>query len=302
MSAIPGKPHERKVVKEIEVDASPAQVWEAISTAEGLTRWYPLEASVEPGVGGEMTVSWGPGMEGKERIAVWEPGRHLRTFSGAPGAPLPVKGAVPLTLEEWAATNPSGLGPNILDIYLEARGGKTLVRLVHSGFLSGAQWEEEYWDSLEQGWPFMLAGLLHYFKYHPGKPRQVGWPVRTVGVSQMEAWQRLAGPSGLGFQLDSLRPGQRFSLKTAAGLPLEGVVEYVAPPKLRAVVENMNNALLGVMIESCGGPAMAGLWLSAFGVPQAQVDAFRDRWNEVLGRLFPEAAPGNPAVCAEEAK
>jgi hypothetical protein len=235
-------------------------------------------------------------MEAPDRIAIWEPGRRLRTFSGPPGAAVPEKGAAPLTLAEWSATNPTGMGPSILDISLESRGGKTLVRLVHSGFLSGAAWEEEYWDSLEQGWPFMLAGLVHYLKYHFGKPRQVGWPMRTVAVSYDETWRRLAGPDGLGFDLKSLRLGQRFFLKTAAGIPLEGVVEYVKPPKLRAVIENMNNALLGVMIESCGGPVMAGLWLSAFGVSQQQVDEFRDRWNEVLARLFPEPPPAAPIV------
>jgi uncharacterized protein YndB with AHSA1/START domain len=283
------------VIQEIEVDAPIEKVWEAVATGEGLTRWYPLEAKVTPGVGGTMTVSWGEGMEGTQRITVWDPPRRYQIYGDAPGAPVP-EVSDQVSFEQWLAKNPTTMGPSVLDIILEARGGKTLVRLVHSGFVSGAQWEEEYWDSLEQGWPFMLAGLFHYLKYHPGKPRIVGWPMRTVAVDYDEAWQRMAGPGGLGFDLQSLRVGQRFSLKTAAGIPLEGVVQYVKPPKLRAVIENMNNALLGVMIESCGGPVMVGLWLSAFGVPQKDVDSFRDRWNEVLAKLFPEPPPEAPIM------
>ncbi len=292
---------ERRVLQEVEIDAPIEQVWEAVSTAEGLKRWYPLDARVDAGpdgkmVGGKMMASFGPGMEGTATILAWEPNRRYRIYEGGPGgAPAPLTAELP-TLEQWLATNPTTMGPNVLDITLESRGGKTFMRLVHSGFVAGAPWEEEYWDSLEQGWPFMVAGLLHYMKYHIGKPRQVGWPFRNVAVDSDESWRRLAGPAGLGFDLGTVRVGQRFSLKTAAGIPLSGAVEFVKPPKMRVVVENMNNALLGVMIEKCGGPVMAGLWLSAFGVPQQQVDDFRDRWNEVLGRLFPEPPPAAPAM------
>ena len=44
----------------IEIDASPEAVWRAISDGEELGRWFPLEAEVVPGVGGTVTVAWGP--------------------------------------------------------------------------------------------------------------------------------------------------------------------------------------------------------------------------------------------------
>jgi hypothetical protein len=35
----------------------------------------------------------------------------------------------------------------------------------------------------------------------------------------------------------------------------------------------------------------ASLWLSMFGAPQGEVDAFRDQWMVVLEKLFPEPMP-----------
>src|SRR6185369_9553141 len=62
---------------EIEIDAPPEAVWNAISTGECLSRWYAEEARVEPRAGGENWISWGEGQEvGNENLA-WEPGRRL---------------------------------------------------------------------------------------------------------------------------------------------------------------------------------------------------------------------------------
>ena len=62
----------------IEIDAPAEAVWHAISDAEELQRWFPLEAEVEPGVGGKVTVGWGPDIIGSGRIVAWEEGRRLR--------------------------------------------------------------------------------------------------------------------------------------------------------------------------------------------------------------------------------
>jgi uncharacterized protein YndB with AHSA1/START domain len=267
---------------EIELDAPLEAVWKAVSDGEELTRWYPLEARVTPGVGGSMTFSFGPGMEGTVSLHVWEPNRHLRAASWPAGSETP------------AAELPGSPFPSVLDFYLESRGGKTVLRLVHAGFLSGAAWEEEYLDSLEKGWPFMLANLRHYLRFHRGTPRIVGWANRGVAVAPEEAWRRLMSAEGLLREgsLDALRPGGRYHLRAATGDLMEGVVEAVAPPKFWATVENLNNAFFAVLIEKCGGPTQAGVWLSSFGVPRAEVEAFRERWSLLLEKLFPELAPG----------
>jgi uncharacterized protein YndB with AHSA1/START domain len=287
MSARLSSPHLRKIEQQIELEAPVEVVWRALTEGNDLACWYPLEARVTPGRGGSVTISFGAGMEATERIEIWEPGKHLRTYAGPPGAPVP--DSLP-EFEKWLASNPDSMGPSILDFYLEARGGKTLLRLVHSGFLSGAAWEDEYYDALDKGWPFMLYGLRHYVRHHLGTPRIVAWPTRNVGVSPEVAWSRIMSPSGLLAEGSpaSLRPGERYSIRAVTGDRFAGVVEAFQPGRFRATVENMNNAFFAVMIEKCGGPTAAGLWLSTFGVPQAEADAFRDRWMRVLESLFPE--------------
>jgi uncharacterized protein YndB with AHSA1/START domain len=62
----------------IDIDASPEQVWQALTEAEELVRWFSTAARVEPGKGGTMLWSWGYGEDWQTRIDAWEPGRLLR--------------------------------------------------------------------------------------------------------------------------------------------------------------------------------------------------------------------------------
>src|SRR5208282_609835 len=114
---------ERRVEREIEVDAYVEQVWKALTEAKELTRWFPLEARVTPGVGGKIFVSWGPSFEGEAEILAWEPGKKFAWKD-------------PMGLVEWT---------------LESRGGKTVVRLLQSGFLGDSDWENEWFDSTSYG-------------------------------------------------------------------------------------------------------------------------------------------------------
>jgi len=265
----------RTIVKEIEVAAPVEAVWKALTDAEVLARWFPLEARVTPGEGGEMFLSWGPGCEGSGRIEVWEPGRRLR----------------------WVESAPGGGQPIVIEWILEARGGKTLVRVVDSGFYSGAGWENEYFDSKDYGWTFMLLNLRHYLERHAGAPRLVAWPRRKVTCPRDEAFSKLAGSDGL-FTTDALaraRPGDSLSLHSATGEVFNGQLEFFVPPRGFCVtLKNLNDALLWLTIEGAPGQHEVQLWLSAYGLPQAEVDAFNTRWAEVLEKILPETPPANP--------
>src|SRR5689334_14016537 len=69
----------RALEDRIVLDASVEAVWRALTDAEELMRWFPLQATVEPGVGGTITLSWGESGAGGATIAIWEPNRRLRT-------------------------------------------------------------------------------------------------------------------------------------------------------------------------------------------------------------------------------
>ena len=58
----------RTIEIEFPIDAPVDAVWKALTDPEELVKWFPLEAKVEPGAGGAVELSWGPGLQGKNRI------------------------------------------------------------------------------------------------------------------------------------------------------------------------------------------------------------------------------------------
>lgn len=256
----------KRMRKEIEVTASPAAVWQALTDGEELARWFPLSARVKPGPGGSIFASWGPGCEGETRIVAWEPQQLLRTEQ-AGGVP----GAEGVTVE-WK---------------IEQRGGISVVRLVQSGFSTGGEWAEEYFASTEYGWGFMLVNLRHYLERHAGTPRRVAWPRRKVAVSRDEAYRRLAAPGGLFREgAGGLSSGAEYMLEAATGENFEGGVEFVRPPRGFCLsVRNLNDALFWLTIEGITGEHEAQIWLSAYNLSQAKVEAFERDWGAVLERV-----------------
>lgn len=282
MSTKAGPETGRKIEMEVELDATPEQVWKALTDGEELKRWFPLEARVTPGVGGAIFLSWGADCEGQAGISVWEPGKR---FGWTEKSPFTPEGAEPQILT--------------LDWIIEKRGGKTVLRLVHSGFGAAAasDWENEYFDSLNYGWTFMLTNLRHYFAHHAGTPRQVAWLRRKVSIAREEAFRRLAAPDGLftGGPLAALKPGANYSLPTAVGDAYTGRVEFYVPPRGFCVsVAQLNHALLWLTIEGAPGQHEVQLWLSAYSLPAAQLGEFEQKWRAVLERLLPETPPSAP--------
>ena len=138
----------RQVVKETAIAATPAEVWQALTDARELTRWFPVEARVEPGLGGSIWLSWGEGAGGEAPITAWEPGRRF----------------------EWTETR----GPIKLavDFHLESRGGGTVVRLVQSGFGDGPEWDDEF-HMVTGGWAYFMTHLKWYLERHRGIQRDL---------------------------------------------------------------------------------------------------------------------------------
>ena len=111
----------------LEIEATQEEVWKAITEAEELVRWFPLGAETKPGPDGEILYRWGE-LVGRCRILAWDPPRHLKTgWMEAPEAgqtPVFPTGTTPETARAQV----------VVDWFLEGHGGKTQLRLVHSGF------------------------------------------------------------------------------------------------------------------------------------------------------------------------
>lgn len=262
----------RTITKEVLIDAPVEAIWEALTTAEGLKRWFPIDARIEPHEGGQVFLSWGPNCEGTGRVAIADP--HRRFQWAEPGVPGPGEPFDPNALTgmvEWT---------------LEARGGKTLLRLVQSG-ISAEDWAGEYFESVNYGWGFMLANLRLYLERHRGKPRLIAWPRKNVPLSRTAAWDQLMNRLDGVRAIASLKPNEAFSLKVAVPEKLEGTVEFMLPPRgfcLR--LSNWNDALLWLSLEGSGEKTEVGFWLSAYDVPENSVREFEQRWLAGLEKTF----------------
>lgn len=261
---------ERVIETTVEIAAPVDAVWKAITDARELERWFPLQARVTPGVGGEVFMSWGPPWEGGSRIEIWEEGRRLRTRG---------------FLEHGDRS--------LVEYTLEAKGGKTVLRLVHSGFAHGGDWEDELFGGTERGWRYELRSLRHYLERHAGTERRAIWPRAKVRGTAAEAWRRLLGKDGFAREgsIEGLKEGDRYRVTAATGDVFSGQVVVNDPPyEFSGTVESLNDGLACLRAYEVGGPSresghVACLWLSTWNAPQQDVAALGERWRKLLDGL-----------------
>ena len=256
---------EKKIEAEIAIDATPEEVWRAVSEGDKLKQWFPLDARVTPGEGGKVWLSWGEGAEWESPIEVWKPTKQLRTVDVMPG-----QDGAPLRIA--------------VDYIIETRGGQTILRLVHSGFAADT-WEGEI-DSLESGWSSFLANLKLYLEQHRDETRTLAYFRNPpVEVERAEAFARIM--KSLGVMLDAVRVGSRFSA-TLEGHRIDGVVAVYRPPiNLSAIIENWNDSFLMVEIEGGRGRCRPALWLSLYGEAAKDATEVSQRIRAMLQREFP---------------
>ncbi len=280
------QPDSRMFEMTLEIDAQVDRVWKALTYAGELMRWFPLEARVRPGKGGSIWISWGPEFEAEQQIEIWEPNRRL-------GLKMKRWFDHPAEMSDAFGPGPGAEEPQrqiAIDYFLESRGGKTVLRLVHSGFGRDASWDDEF-ESISRGWAFELRGLRHYLERHAGRTRQAVWLRRKSAVSIGETWRRLWSGEGFlaGGRIDGLKEFDRYEIRTAEGETLGGIVQVNIPGKQFAgTIEEWNGAFFRTELDIRDGRAEVMVWLSAYDAPAAVVDAFRAGWTQRLAMLFPE--------------
>ena len=255
----------RAIDLDIEVPGTPEEVWEAVASGPGISAWF-VPARVDGRLGGTCELDFGPGL-GVEtaRITAWEPPRRFVAEVAGEGRPV-------LALE-WL---------------VEARGGGTcVVRLVHSGFGSGADWDAEY-DATEAGWRLFLYNLRLYRTHFPGQRCSSvlvnGHADGPVDRAFGELGAALGLPAGAG-------GGERVAASAPGVPPLAGVVERAAPNMLTLLLERPAAGIAFVVCEPAGdGSAHASVYLYLFGDGAAEAAA-RDEpgWRAWVQRHFPAA-------------
>jgi uncharacterized protein YndB with AHSA1/START domain len=238
----------RTQTHEIAIDAPIEAVWKAIVDAEELTRWFVDEASVEPGVGGTIAISWGGDEKGQSRIDEWEPNRKLR-----------------VTLMPFAmgAAKYDGTTPMVDEYTIERRDGKTVLRLVSSGIPDAPEWDGFY-NGTDSGWRSFFRTLRHYLEHHRGQPRSTIKIVGQLGGTLEEAWARLL----------------------AAVEPLGTVVFEKAPAILEVNIPELGEAYLAHSMACAGANNYVYTVLSVYGKTPTEVEAIRAKWQPWLSGVL----------------
>ncbi len=269
---------EQGLEAELELAAEPGAVWAALTRADELMNWFPLQAEVRPGEGGAVHLSWDGAWEGDLEIQVWEPERHLRT-------------AWPWTEEEGMRGQPNSVA---VDYYIEARrGGGTLLRLVHSGFPVGPEWEDIF-DGTRRGWSYELRSLKHYLENHRGVERSVARVRRAMaGFANQEVWDRLWSRQGLvaAGGIEPIETGAGYAFTMPGGIELSGrILVAFAPTDLGATVAGIGNSLFRVAVGHPGTgpdePPEVQLWLATWGVLKDRIEQVESAWRAALDRIL----------------
>jgi uncharacterized protein YndB with AHSA1/START domain len=143
----------RSLVREVEVAAPPLEAWSAWTTKAGIESWWgPPDAEIDLRIGGPFELFFimdaEPGGRGGEgnRFLAYVPGEVLAfTWNAPPDLAL-------RDTQTWVVVTFASLQD----------GGHTHVRLVHTGFLTGPDWDA-YVAYFEDAWTRVLARLADHW-------------------------------------------------------------------------------------------------------------------------------------------
>jgi uncharacterized protein YndB with AHSA1/START domain len=190
-------PKEFEIAREFEVDATPEQVWEAITTGTGGWLW-PMEAP-EPREGGR-------GPFGSTIIAWDPPHRFTNRVEDVEGIPQQ-------TL-------------NQLDYTIEPREGgrRAWVRYVHSGILV-EDWDNQY-DGAAKHTDFYLHTLREYLTHFAPRPVAFATLNGPEASTAADAFTAVGRALALG---DATAAGSAVEVRGPEGRLFDAVVDYRNP-------------------------------------------------------------------------
>lgn len=250
--------HTRAADIALVLDASIEDVWHALTDARELTRWFPLEASVDDGA---VEWRWHDQFVMASRIEDWQPPRRLRlvqdreTPHGADGAAL-------------AGHTPARV---VIEFTLETHLGRTRLHLVHSGFGSGEAWDEEL-EGVTNGWTYELRSLAHYLAHHRGRDRHCGWAWTTTARSQAEVWNALTSQGGMTLPVSARDAGSPFTLTTPDGHTLSGVSGLHIPEReWFGTATELDNGIVRLSTWHGGGRTGVNVWFSTWSPDRARM-------------------------------
>jgi uncharacterized protein YndB with AHSA1/START domain len=125
----------RTVEKEMFIAAAPERVYRAFTVKEDLERWFVTTADIQARAGGAFNLHWNDDSVNGEYVEL-DPPRRI-TFT-------------------WDERPKYGITTCTIELTPEADG--TLLRLTHTGFGEGDNWDELY-NGVNSGWTEELTHL-----------------------------------------------------------------------------------------------------------------------------------------------
>ncbi len=241
---------EFEIVREYETEASPEQVWDAVTTGTAAWLW-PME--FEPREGG--------GVAGGGVITAWDPPHRLASRAEDPNG---IHG-MPQTL-------------NVLEHRIEPReDGGAWVRYVHSGIFTG-DWDDQY-DGANRHTDFYLHTLRQYLAHFTGRRAahsDVQGPAESMRKGSFAAVGRALG-------LDGAAEGDTVRVDLPDAGPAEAVLDYRNEHFIGLRTGDAMYRFFGR--DAWGGPV--GIALHRF-APDAAASADRARkaWQDWLNALY----------------
>jgi uncharacterized protein YndB with AHSA1/START domain len=170
LAVLPAAAQERAIVKTVTVKAGVDEAWRAWTTAEGITSFFAPSAVVEPRPGGLFEIHFNPyarpgmkGADGMVFLALQEKRMLSFTWNAPPHLP-----------------DVRGQRTSVTVRLRPADGATTEVRLTHTGWGDGGQWDQAY-AYFDGAWGRVLEGLARRFAEGPKD-----W---TPWLGQMRAYQ-----------------------------------------------------------------------------------------------------------------
>jgi uncharacterized protein YndB with AHSA1/START domain len=246
--------HEFERSDEVDLQATPEQVWEAIATGPGIDSWFMGRNQVEPGEGGTVRTAYGD-YGPRSTVTAWEPPHRFahRTDRAEDGRFI------------------------AYEFLIEGRaGGSTVLRMVTSGFLPGDDWTEEY-EAMTRGGQMFFRTLVEYLTHFPGR---TATPLTVFGPPASADWERARAVLHEALGLRAGATGGERVRFTPDGLePVEGVVYFGNPDTLGVRAgDAMYRFLRGFR-----GPLVGSHHLFA---DQVDLPRAERAWRSWLDRLF----------------
>jgi uncharacterized protein YndB with AHSA1/START domain len=244
-------PKDFEIVREFEVDASPEQVWEAITSGTGAWLW-PME--YEPREGGAAPFGG--------TVTAWDPPRRLTA-----------RGEYPEGVPQQSL--------NQVDHVIEPReGGGSWVRYVHSGIFV-EDWDNQY-DGAAKHTDFYLHTLRQYLRHFTGRTAVCAGavaPPASLAAGAFEVVVRGTGVPDDATEGDTVRvelPG------AAPGDAVDAVVDYRNAYFVGLRTEDAMYRFFGR--NHFGEPV--GITVHDFR-PGADAARIEGAWQDRLNSLFP---------------